>query len=365
MTLSLADELRKELNKGKKGNPVAWDLAGDNPTQVKTWISTGSTLLDYIISNKRNGGVPVGKLTTFAGDSASGKSLIGTHIMANCQKMGGLAVYIDTENSASPEFMEQLGLDTKKNFMYVQPGTVEEVFETIEKLIVLVREKAPERLVCIVWDSVAGTPTKAEIDGDYDPNSRIGLTAKALSKGMKKLTTTFGQEQIAMVFISQLKIQIGVMYGDNRIEPGGKAIPYHASSRVWLTQHKGKADGQIINDRKQVIGFRTSAVTKKSRFGPSPRRAEFSIMFDLENGNVGIDDVGSWLKVIGGTPACPRSGSWYSLEVSGKERKFQAKEFCSLIEEDKKFRERVLDILEDECRIGKKVGRTDEEEEAK
>jgi len=162
-----------------------------------------------------------------------------------------------------------------------------------------------------------------------------------------------------------LKIQIGVMYGDNRIEPGGKAIPYHASSRVWLTQHKGKADGQIINDRKQVIGFRTSAVTKKSRFGPSPRRAEFSIMFDLENGNVGIDDVGSWLKVIGGTPACPRSGSWYSLEVSGKERKFQAKEFCSLIEEDKKFRERVLDILEDECRIGKKVGRTDEEEEAK
>ena len=127
---ALVHDLRKELNKAAKEN-VAFDLHGDNPTDVKTWIPTGSTLLDYIISNRRDGGIPVGKLTTIAGESASGKSLVVTQIMANTQKMGGLAVYIDTENAASPDFMAQLGLDTEKNFIYVQPGTIEEVFENI------------------------------------------------------------------------------------------------------------------------------------------------------------------------------------------------------------------------------------------
>jgi len=142
---SLVSDLRSELNKAAKEN-IAYDLHGDNPTDVKTWISTGSTLLDYIISNRRDGGIPVGKLTTIAGESASGKSLIVTQILANTQKMGGVAVYIDTENAASPDFMEQLGLDTKNNFMYIQPGTIEEVFESIERLIGLVREKAPDPL---------------------------------------------------------------------------------------------------------------------------------------------------------------------------------------------------------------------------
>ena len=349
---SLVSDLRSELNKAAKEN-IAYDLHGDNPTDVKTWISTGSTLLDYIISNRRAGGIPVGKLTTIAGESASGKSLIVTQILANTQKMGGVAVYIDTENAASPDFMEQLGLDTKNNFLYVQPGTIEEVFETIERLIGRLREKAPDKLVCIVWDSVAGTPVKAEVEGDYDPNSRIGLTAKALAKGMRKVTETLGKEQIAMVFTNQLKTNIGVMFGDNRVEPGGKALPYHASTRIWLTQHKGKANGQILNEKKQVIGFHTSAKTMKSRFGPSPRSCEFDVLFDLANDRVGVDDEGSWLSAIAGTPGCIRSGAWYTINVDGEDKKFQSKDFLELLK-DKKFKERVLDILEDECRIGKK-----------
>ena len=351
-TNSLVNDLRSELNKAAK-ETVAYDLHGDNPTDVKTWIPTGSTLLDYLISNKRNGGIPVGKLTTIAGESASGKSLVVTQILANTQKMGGLAIYIDTENSASPEFMEQLGLDTKNNFMYVQPGTIEEVFENIERLIGLIREKAPHKLVCIVWDSVAGTPVKAEIEGDYDPNSRIGLTAKALAKGMRKVTETLGREQIALVFTNQLKTNIGVMFGDNRVEPGGKALPYHASARIWLTQHKSKANGEIRNAKKQIIGFHTSAKTMKSRFGPSPRTCEFDVLFDLANDRVGIDDSGSWLTAIGGTPGCVRSGAWYTINVDGGDKKFQSKDFPKLLE-DENFKKRVLDILEDECRIGKK-----------
>jgi recombination protein RecA len=349
---ALVRDLRKELNKAAKEN-IAYDLSGDNPTDVKTWIPTGSTLLDYIISNRRDGGIPVGKLTTIAGESASGKSLVATRILANAQKMGGIAVYIDTENAASPEFMELLGLDTKNNFMYIQPGTIEEVFESIERLIGLIREKAPDRLVCIVWDSVAGTPVRAEIEGDYDPNSRIGLTSKALAKGMRKITETLGKAQIALVFTNQLKTNIGVMFGDPRIEPGGKALPYHASTRIWLTQHKGKSNGEIRNEKKQVIGFHTSATTKKSRFGPSPLTCHFDVLFDLEGERVGIDDEGSWLDAIANTPGCRRSGSWYTVDIDGKEKKFQSKEFRELLE-DKEFKKRILDILEDECRIGKK-----------
>jgi recombination protein RecA len=267
--------------------------------------------------------------------------------------MGGLAIYIDTENAASPDFMAQLGLDTKNNFMYIQPGTIEEVFESIERLIGLVREKAPDKLVCIVWDSVAGTPVKAEIEGDYDPNSRIGLTAKALAKGMRKVTETLGKEQIAMVFTNQLKTNIGVMFGDNRVEPGGKALPYHASTRIWLTQHKGKANGQILNEKKQVIGFHTSAKTMKSRFGPSPRSCQFDVLFDLANDRVGVDDEGSWLNAIAGTPGCIRTGGWYTINVDGEDKKFQSKDFPKLLE-DENFKKRVLDIIEEECRIGKK-----------
>ena len=267
--------------------------------------------------------------------------------------MGGIVVYIDTENASDPGWMVNLGLSTDKDFLYLQTQTLEDTFQAIENVIGNVRQKAPDRLVCIVWDSVAGTPVKAEVEGDYDPNSRIGLTAKALAKGMRKVTETLGKEQIAMVFTNQLKTNIGVMFGDNRVEPGGKALPYHASARVWLTQHKGKANGEIRNDKKQIIGFHTSAKTIKSRFGPSPRSCQFDVLFDLANDRVGIDDEGSWLSAIAGTPGCVRSGAWYTISVDGEDKKFQSKDFMKLLE-DPAFKGKVLDILEDECRIGKK-----------
>ena len=349
---ALVSDLRNSLNKQAK-HTIAYDLHGENPTEVKTWIPTGSTVLDLVISNRKNGGIPVGKITTIAGESQSGKSLIATQILSNAQKMGGIAIYIDTENASDPGWMVNLGLSTDKDFLYLQTQTLEDTFQAIENVIGNVRQKAPDRLVCIVWDSVAGTPVQAEVEGDYDPNSRIGLTAKALAKGMRKVTETLGKEQIAMVFTNQLKTNIGVMFGDNRVEPGGKALPYHASTRIWLTQHKGKANGQILNEKKQVIGFHTSAKTMKSRFGPSPRSCEFDVLFDLANDRVGVDDEGSWLSAIAGTPGCIRSGAWYTINVDGEDKKFQSKDFLELLK-DKKFKERVLDILEDECRIGKK-----------
>ena len=137
---SLVNDLRSELNKAAKEN-IAYDLHGENPTDVKTWISTGSTLLNYIISNRRDGGIPVGKLTTIAGESASGKSLIVTQILANTQKMGGLAVYIDTENAASPDFMEQLGSIQRITLFMYSPEPLKRCSKTLRGLSVLSERK--------------------------------------------------------------------------------------------------------------------------------------------------------------------------------------------------------------------------------
>lgn len=292
--LSLAKAIIKDLNKDVDAK-IAWNLATDfdNPTQVTEFISTQSKLLDFIISNRADGGIPVGKLTEIVGEEASGKSLICAHLIAEVQKRGGIAVYLDTENAASPAFMKQIGVDLGK-LVYVQPGTIEEVGENIEKIITNIRSKAPDKLCLIIWDSVAGTPSQSEIEGTYDPNDRIGVTAKALAKMMRKLTRTWGKERIAMVFTNQLKVKIGVTYGDPMTTPGGKAIPYHASCRVRLTRSTEiKNDKEKDTSRGQVMGIRTLAKIIKNRLGPPLRKCEFEIFFDH-----GIDDVGSWFTYL-------------------------------------------------------------------
>ena len=295
--VKLSKLLIKEFNKNEKETgKLAWNLATDldNPTEVKEWISTGSTLLDYIISNRRNGGIPVGKLTEISGEEASGKSLLCSHLAAEVQRRGGIVAYIDTENAMHPEFAKQLGVDLNK-MIYLQPGTIEEVGETIEKVILLTRQKAADKLVLVIWDSVAGTPSQAEIEGNFDPNDRIGVTAKALAKMMRKLTQVLGKERIALVFTNQLKVKIGVMYGDPMTTPGGKAIPYHASVRVRLNRSTlDKAEGkEEEGSGLDALGVNTIAKVVKNRCGPPLRKCRFTISFAR-----GIEDIDSWFEFL-------------------------------------------------------------------
>jgi len=310
-SMKLSKLLIKEFNKDEdKTGKMAWCLATDedNPTDVKEFISTGSTLLDYLIANKKGGGVPVGKLTEISGEEASGKSLICAHLIAECQKRGGLAIYIDTENAANPSFMQQIGVNISE-MVYLQPGTIEEVGEAIEKTIIMARTRAPGKLILIIWDSVAGTPPQAEIEGNYDPNERIGLAAKALAKMMRKLTQVWGRERIAMVFTNQLRVKFGVMYGDPMGTTGGKAIPYHASVRVRLERGVNlKPAGKEDDPKSAVYGVHTRAKTVKSRLGPPLRKCEFDITFSS-----GIDDVNSWLEKLHQVGEIVRSGGWCYL----------------------------------------------------
>jgi recombination protein RecA len=336
---ALSKLLIKEFNKDEeKTGKLAWNLSTDvdNPTEVKEWISTGSTLLDYAISNRRDGGVPVGKLTEISGEEASGKSLVVAHILANTQKKGGLAVLCDSENAYNPDFGQQIGVDNDK-LVYLQPRTIEETGEAIEKVILLTRQKAKDKLVTIAWDSVAGTPSQAEIEGTYDPNDRIGVTAKALAKMMRKLTQTLGKERICLIFTNQLKTKIGVMYGDPMTTPGGKAIPYHASVRVRLTRStldKSEDEG----DQLEALGVNTIAKVVKNRCGPPLRKCRFLISFAR-----GIEDVDSWFDHLHEMGVIKKSGGWCYLEEVLGEDKFREKGWAELVS---KNRDKILEVLQ-------------------
>jgi recombination protein RecA len=335
---ALSKLLIREFNKDEeKTGKLAWNLSIDldNPTEIKEWISTGSTLLDYNISNKPDGGIPVGKLTEISGEEASGKSLMAAHILANTQKRGGLAVLADSENAYNPEFGAQVGVDNDK-LVYLQPRTIEETGEAIEKVILLTRQKAKDKLVTIVWDSVAGTPSQAEIEGTFDPNDRIGVTAKALAKMMRKLTQTLGKERICLVFTNQLKTKIGVMYGDPMTTPGGKAIPYHASVRIRLTRStldKSENEG----DQLEALGVNTICKVVKNRCGPPLRKCRFLISFAR-----GIEDVDSWFDHLHEMGVIKKSGGYCTLPEAFGEEKFREKAWAELVS---KNRDIILEVL--------------------
>ena len=322
----LANVIADNLNKKFKDNKVAYFLDGsdDTPTDIKDFVSTGSSMLDLAISNREDGGIAVGRITEINGLESSGKSLLGAHILAETQKKGGVAVYIDTETSVSQEFMEVIGLDLSK-MLYLHLETVEEIFEAIEEIVTKVRESDKDRCVTILVDSLAAASTKVEMDADFDKDGYATSKAIIISKAMRKITQLIGREKVALVFTNQLRQKLGVMFGDPWTTSGGKALPFHASTRIRL-----KNMGQIKDTKKDTIGIKIRAQVIKNRLGPPLRSAEFPLFFDK-----GIDDYGSWLTVMKDHKLVKQAGAWYTLEdQDGKEHKFQSKDFGSLMADE-------------------------------
>jgi len=179
-----------------------------SPTHVNRWISTGSTQLDYIISNRRNGGLPEGRIIEIFGPPSIGKSHIAIQIARSTQKMGGIVVYIDTENATSVENLSLLGVDISKRFVYVDTHCTEEVLSIAESTILKAKAMDKNVPVTIIWDSVAATSPKAELLGDYDKET-IGLQARAISKGMRKINGVIAGNNVLMVCLNQMRTKIG------------------------------------------------------------------------------------------------------------------------------------------------------------
>jgi recombination protein RecA len=285
----LTDILVEGLN--KKLGDVAYILGkGDSPPEVKEWLSTGSTVLDTIISNdaSADGGIPVGRLTEICGEAATGKSLLSYMILKDCQDKGGIPVLIDTENAANEDFLRLLGLKfyPEGSLVYVQVESVEKVFQAIEEMIRKIKENNPDKLCCIVWDSVAGTSTDAEVQNDYG-EATIGMQARMIGQGLRKLIRFVGQQRVALVFLNQVRQKIGVFFGDDTVTPGGKAIPFFSSVRMKLYS------GGKVKAGKDVIGVGIKPKLIKNRMGPPHRDAELKMYFTK-----GLIDEESWLDVL-------------------------------------------------------------------
>jgi len=306
-------DLISALNK-EHGSRVAYNLSQDeSPTHVNRWISTGSKLLDYICSNRRDGGLPEGRIVEIFGPPSIGKSHIATQIARTTQSMGGIVVYIDTENATSVENLRMLGVDVSSRFVYVDTHCTEEVLSIAESTIMKAKAMDKDVPVTIVWDSVAASSPKAELLGDYDKES-IGLQARAISKGMRKITGVIANQNVLFVILNQIRTKIGVMYGDPDTTPGGKAIPFHASTRIKL------GAGQQIKDGEDVIGIHVSAKTIKNKVAAPFRKINFEIHF-----GVGIKEHEQVFDVLrkhgpeivdGKEIAVSGTGSWKTFSVT-------------------------------------------------
>jgi len=337
-TNDFTDELIMSLNK-EHGSKVAYNLANDtSPTHVKRWISTGSRMLDFIIANRPNGGFPEGRIVEVFGPPGIGKSHIAIQVARSTQHMGGIVVYIDTENATSVENLSLLGVDITKRFVYVDTHCTEEVLSIAESTIMKAKAMDKDVPITIVWDSVAASSPKAELLGDYDKET-IGLQARAISKGMRKITGVIGNQNVLFVILNQIRTKIGVMYGDPTTTPGGKAIPLHSSVRIKL------GAGQQIQDKdKNVIGIHVSAKTIKNKVAAPFRDCKFEIHFGIgikeheqifdELRKHGKETIDKNEVVVSGT------GSWKTLVVSDAatgevmiEKKFHKSDFDKVIDD--------------------------------
>ena len=336
----LAELLANELNKSNKdGGKIAYFLdEEENPADITDWISTGSSILDLAISNRPNGGLPVGKMVEFNGLEGTGKSLVSAHICAETQRKGGIAVVLDTENAAAPEFWKSLGVDLK-NLLYVQVDTVEEIFENMEKMIGIVRKSNKDRILTLIVDSVAAASTKAELESDHGKDGFATGKSIIISKAMRKITNMIGKQKVLTVFTNQLRQNLNAMaFGDKYVVSGGKALAYHCSVRVRLN-NTGK-----LKKGEEVIGNECKAVVIKNRMGPPQRQASFDIYFDS-----GIADYGSWIKVLKETNLVKQGGAYYTYKKDdGSEWKFQSKDFVETMKTNKELSEEIyLKICEE------------------
>jgi recombination protein RecA len=317
------------------------DGPNQTPTDVTEWLSTGCSVLDLVIANKANAGIPVGRITEINGLESSGKSLLGAHILASTQKKDGIAVYIDTETSVSREFLRTIGVNLE-NMLYLHMETVEDIFEAIESIIVKIRESDKDRLVTILVDSLAAASTKVEMEADFEKDGWATAKAIIISKAMRKITQMIGRQRVALVFTNQLRQKLGVMFGDPWTTSGGKALPFHASIRLRL-----KNMGQIKDKKTNTIGIKCRAQVIKSRLGPPLRHADFQLYFDS-----GIDDYAGWLGVLKDYNLVKQGGAWYTFEEVDTEtgeivktHKFQLKDWAGMLTTNENLKKYAYDLI--------------------
>ena len=289
-------------------------------------LSSGSLSLDIALG----GGFPKGRIIEIYGPESSGKTTLSLHAIAEIQRQGGTAAFIDAEHALDPAYARRLGVDTD-NLLVSQPDNGEQALEIVETLV---RSNAVD---LIVVDSVAALVPQAEIDGDMG-DSHMGLQARLMSQALRKLTGIINKSHATVIFINQIRMKIGVMFGNPETTTGGNALKFYASVRADI-----RRTGQI-KDGEQIVGNRTKVKIVKNKIAPPFRIAEFDIMY-----NEGISRTGDVLDLAVQYGVVGKSGAWFDYNDAkigqGREatKKYLKENADVLSEIEQKVRDKVTD----------------------
>jgi recombination protein RecA len=297
---------------------------GDEKTLNVSVIPTGSLSLDIAIGV---GGVPRGRVIEIYGQESSGKTTLTLHIIAHAQKQGGVAAFIDAEHALDPSHAKRIGVDID-SLLISQPDTGEQALEIAETLV---RSGA---LDVIVIDSVAALVPKAEIEGEMG-ESHVGLQARLMSQALRKLTAAVSKSNTCVIFINQIRMKIGVMFGNPETTTGGNALKFYSSLRLEMKRT------ELIKEQDEIIGNRIRVKVAKNKIAPPFKNAEFDMMYDG-----GISYEGNLIDVALENNILQKTGSWFSLGElrlgQGREnvKKYlsENRDICQKIEEEIKKR---------------------------
>ena len=295
-TASVSEDKKKALNlaiaqiEKSCGKGSIMKMGKDAPKIIVDFIPTGAINLDAAIGV---GGIPRGRVTEIYGPESSGKTTLCLHVVANAQKVGGVAAFIDAEHALDTEYARKLGVDID-NLLISQPDTGEQALEICE---ILVRSGAVD---IIVIDSVAALVPKAEIEGDMG-DSHVGLQARLMSQALRKLTGAIARSKTSVVFINQLREKIGVMFGNPETTTGGKALKFYASLRLDIRRIGP------VKEKEDVVGSHVRVKVVKNKVAPPFKQAEFDIMYAEGISHTSLlVDIGAENNII------EKSGAWYS-----------------------------------------------------